>query len=151
MTKRTKIILSSSAIVCVVFSIFVVVSLVHAFKGIDASKEDPKKLFMFYVQKPIPPDISVQSAVGHANFGGTSITFWLKITSKDLDVLIASKGLRKEDSLQEHLFPDKDLAAMKQPEFYATDKDTTWSKLGTTVRVAADREAGTAFYLVFCP
>ncbi|HXI68802.1 MAG TPA: hypothetical protein VNN22_00435 [Verrucomicrobiae bacterium] len=151
MTKRTKITLGSLAIAGVIFGILVIVSTVQTIKGIDASKEDPQKLFMFYVQRVMPPDISVQSAVGHANFGGTDITFRLKITDKGLDGLIASKGLRKEDSLQEHLFPDKDLAAMRQPEFYATDNDMTWSKLGTTVRMVADRDTGIAFYMVFCP
>jgi hypothetical protein len=147
MTTRTKIILGGLTI----FAVFVVVSVIQSLKGIDASKEDPQELFMFYVQKPIPPDISVQSAVGHANFGGTCITFRLKISGKDLDGLIASKGLQKSDSLQEHLFPDKDLAAMRQPEFYWTDKDMTWSKLGTIVKMAADRDTGAAFYMVFCP
>ena len=125
--------------------------IIRSFMGIDASKEDPHELFMVYVQRPIPPEISVQSAVGHANFGGTCITFRLKITGSGLDELIAEKRLHKTDSLQEYTFPDKDLASMKQPEFYYTSEDMTWSELGTVVNMAADRNTGVAFYMVFGP
>jgi len=147
MSKRTKIMLGG----LVILAAFLIASMIQALKGTDASKKDPRELFVHYVQKPIPQGIPVQSAVGHANFGGTSITFRLKLAGEDLDELIASKGLRKHASLQKYAFPDQDLAVMRQPEFYLTDKDVTWSRLGTTVMMAADRDAGIAFYKVFSP
>ena len=153
MTKRTKITLTSLATAAAIVGFLVVLSIVHALKGIDASKKDPQKLFMAYVQQPIPAGTSVQSAAGHANFGGTDITFRLNITTQNLDQLIASKGLQKREiaALQKNLFLDKDLAVMKHPKFYVTDNDMTWSKLGTMVRMAADRDTGIAFYMVLCP
>ena len=103
MTKRTKIILSC----LVVLAVFMVVSVFQQLRGFDASKEDPQKLFMFYVRNPIPRDVSVQSAVGHANFGGTFIKFRLKLSGKALDDLIAVKQLRSADSLQPYSFDER--------------------------------------------
>jgi len=147
MTKRTKIILS-----CLfVLAVFMVVSVFQQLRGFDASKKDPQKLFMFYVRNPIPRDVSVQSAVGHANFGGTFIKFRLKLSGKALDDLIAAKQLRSTDSLQPYLLSTNELSELKRPEFYWTDSDKTWSELGKVVKVAADRELGIMFYMVFSP
>jgi len=150
MSTRVKITTGAIAVAAVVFGVFVAVSVVHGLKGLDASKEDPQKLFMFYVQKEIPASISVQSAVGHAYpMGGTGIIFRFKIGQKDLDDLIVSKRLDKQDSLQDGLFSTQDLAELKHPEFYTTDRDTTWSSSRSSVRMAVDRESGSALYMVF--
>jgi len=121
-------------------------------KGLDASKEDPQKLFAFYVQKQPSPSIKVYSASGHAYpFTGTCIVFRFHIGQKDLDDLIVSKRLDKRDSIQEHLFAAQDMAELKHPEYYTTDRDTTWSSSRSDVRMAADRDSGIVLYMVFSP
>jgi len=106
---------------------------------------------MFYVQKEIPPKIKVQGASGRANFGGTCITFRLSTGQREIDDLIASKHLQRNDSIQTNIFIGVDWSEMKNPEYYGTDADRTWSSLGTTVRMAVDRDNGVAFYTVFSP
>jgi len=124
----------------------------HAAKGFDASKEDPQKLFMGYVQKQMPPTLKIQGAVGRATpMGGTGITFKFELGQRDLDDLISSKHLQKEDSLQPGLFAAADLAAMKRPEFYATDSDSTWTASLSGIRMAVDRDSGRVLYMVFSP
>ena len=138
------------AVAAIVLGLFVILPIVHALGGLDASKEDPQKLFAFYVMKEIPWSVSVQSAVGHAYpMGGTGITFRFKISQKDLDDLIVSKRLDKDNSLQDGLFPAQDLAAFKHPEYYATDRDTTWSSSRSSIRLVVDRESGIVLYMVF--
>jgi hypothetical protein len=150
MSMRVKITIGSIAVAALVFGVFTVVSIVHELKGLDASKEDPQKLFMFYVKKEIPASVSVQNATGHAYpMGGTGITFRFKIGQKDLDDLIVSKRLNKEDSVQDGLLTALDLAELKHPEYYATDRDTTWSSSQSSVRMAVDRESGIVLYMVF--
>src|SRR4051812_24717531 len=93
------------------FFIFVAIGFFQFFKPLDASKEDPQKLYLFYVQKQMPPSLKVQSAFGRATrMGGTSITFRFQIGQEDLDELISSKHLRKTDGLQTGLFSDADLS-----------------------------------------
>jgi len=135
----------------IIFGIFVF-AFFQAAKGVDASKEDPQKLFGFYVQKQLAPSVKVYSARGHAYpFTGTGIVFRFHIGQSDLDDLIASKLLDKEDSLQEGLFTVQELAELKHPEYYATDKDTTWSSSRSDVRMAVDRSSGNVLYMVFSP
>jgi hypothetical protein len=150
-TTRMKIIRCVVAILVVFAMVYGLQALRSSLKGIDASNEDPTELFKWYVQNPISEDILVQSAVGHANFGGTCITFRLSISNKAVDSLIGSKNLRKAQSVQQNLFPEGQLATMTQPDFYSTHEDTTWSDIGTTAMMAVDRNADTALYLVFSP
>jgi hypothetical protein len=135
------------------FVLFVVVVLafLYAAKGFDASKEDPRKLYAFYVQQQIPASVKILAATGSATpMGGTGIAFKFEMSLKDLDDLISSKHLEKQTSLQPGLFLDKDIGALKRPEYYTTDKDTTWrASPPTSIRMAVDRESGVVLYYVF--
>ena len=148
MRTRVKIAVGVLAFGALVFG-FLIVDFFQFPKAIDASKEDPQLLFTFYVQKQPSPSIKVYSASGHVYpFTGTRIVFRFHIGQKDLDDLIASKRLDKEDSLQGGLFAAQDLAELKHPEYYATDRDTTWSSLRSDVRMAVDRDSGIVLYMV---
>jgi hypothetical protein len=117
----------------------------QAAKGFDASKEDPQKLFMFYVQKNIPTTVKVIKATGNATpMGGTGIRFQFQIGQKEMEDLISIKHLQKTDALSMH----EDLTGMKQPEFYFTDDDTTWSRSRSSVRVIWDRAINKVIYIV---
>ena len=83
--------------------------------------------------------------------GGTSITFTFQIGQNDLQNLISSKRLHKTDSLSPSLFAENALATMKNPEFYFTDADATWSRSLSGVRMAVDRINGLVLYTVFSP
>lgn len=114
-------------------------------KGFDASKEDPHKLFMFYIRKNIPATVKLIKATGNATpIGGTGIRFQFEIGEKEMEDLISAKHLQKTDasSIRE------DLTGMKQPEFYFTDEDTTWSSSRCSVRVIWDRAANHVIYWV---
>src|SRR5207302_1928288 len=96
--------------------VIAVVLTLRSLQGFDASKEDPYKLYAFYVQKSAPASVKVHSASGRAApIGGTGICFKLSIGQKDLDDLIKSKRLVKRDSLQDGLFPTQALAELKHP------------------------------------
>lgn len=125
----------------------------HAANGFDASKEDPRKLYAFYVQKQMPPTLKVHKAIGGGTpFGGTGVAFKFEIGQTNLDELISSKQLQKVDSLQPGLFSETDLDSLKHAEFYATEFDTTWrASPPTSVRMAVDRESGVVLYYVFSP
>ena len=149
MTTRSKIRLG-----CLTTVIVFVAMAIEGFlylKGFDASKEDPRKLYMFYVQKQIPTNVIVESAVGHSNFGGTFIKFRLKVSGTAVDDLIKAKRLHVSDFPDTHLLRTNELAELKRPEFYWTNKDTTWSKIGRIVQMVTDRDRGLVYYIVFSP
>lgn len=144
-----KVTVSILGLAAILFALFGAVILFVGGRVIDASKEDPVKLFRFYVQKQLSPSVQVISAVGRIYpMSGTGIMFRFKINQRDLDDLITSKHLQRVDSIQPGLFAASDLGQLKQPEFYATDKDATWSSALSGVRMAVDREAGFVLYFV---
>jgi hypothetical protein len=128
--------------------IFFMATAFFAFKGFDASKENPQKLFMFYIQKQVPASVKEVSATGHSfPIGGTGITFRFKIDLADLDRLILAKKLQRS----EEPFQFDDSGDLKQSEFYWTDTDTTWSSSRSSVRMGVDRKSGLVIYEVLSP
>jgi hypothetical protein len=98
----------------------------------------------------MPASVKIRSASGGGTpIGGTGVVIKFEINQKDLEDLITSKRLQKTGSMQSGLFSQTELDAMKQPEFYWTDSDTTWRATPPTgIRMAVDRTSGIVLYCV---
>lgn len=144
----TKSVLVGLGIGALLFVVFLA-AFFRAAKGFKASEQDPRKLYAFYVQKQIPPSVRIHGAFGgFTPIDGTQISFKFEIGQKDLEELISSKHLQTTNAAPWDLFPTADLEAMKTPEFYLSDSDTTWRQQASRVRMAVDRASGIVLYVV---